>query len=55
MDNLNRVIFYFIHFETGPYYEGLTDLKLTNENQAGLDLTELHLPLFSERWLNRIF
>lgn len=41
MDNLNRVIFYFIHFETGPYYEGLSDLELTNENQVGLDLTEL--------------
>lgn len=40
MDNPNRVIFfYFIHFETGPYYEGLTDLELTNANQAGLKLT----------------
>lgn len=56
MDNPNRVIFfYFIHFETGPYYEGLTDLELTNANKAGLKLTGLYLPLFPECWLNRCF
>jgi hypothetical protein len=47
---INMYIHFFFFFEIGSYYVALPSLKLANVDQAGLELTVIHLPLPHECW-----